>query len=346
LQLQVMDAGAVVREGGMRKSSIAKAGLARKVLRAGRWAVLAGLLAIPMAGTGYANPGGGGGGSGGFSSGPRIDAEEEYRKGIESFQAGDYKRAERHFRKVLRVAPRNANANYLMGLSLYMQEEKKDARKYLRKAVQYDSEKIGARRALGVVEAELGDADAARKELSVLEQRRAGCADPCTDASELDSAIASIKAALGSPPAGEDRGGADQDARLGSGHLKFASASEGKAAYLDAVRLINLGRFEAALRELEEASAALGPNPDILTYQGFANRKLRRFEAAHAYYRAALAIDPNHLGANEYLGEMFVELGDLASARAQLAKLESICAFGCEDAEELRRWIDAGGSRS
>jgi Flp pilus assembly protein TadD len=298
-----------------------------------------------MAGAGYANPGGGGGGSGGFSSGPRIDAEEEYRKGIEYFQAGDYKRAERHFRKVLRVAPRNANANYLMGLSLYMQDEKKNARKYLRKAVQYDGEKIGARGALGVVEAELGDADAAGEQLAALEEQRANCADPCADASELDGAIAKIRAAL-NPPAAEGKDDAQENALLTPGHVKFASAREGKSAYMDAVRLINLGRFEAALRELEEASAALGPNADILTYQGFTNRKLRRFEVAHAYYRAALAIDPDHRGANEYLGEMFVEQGDLASARAQLAKLESICAFGCEDAEELRRWIAAAGSRS
>ena len=49
-------------------------------------------------------------------------------------------------------------------------------------------------------------------------------------------------------------------------------------------------------------------------------------------------------GANEYLGEYYVETGQLAKADAQLVKLERICKFGCEEAEELRRWI--GGAKS
>jgi hypothetical protein len=36
-----------------------------------------------------------------------------------------------------------------------------------------------------------------------------------------------------------------------------------------------------------------------------------------------------------------VERGDLAGAQRMLAKLERVCRFGCAEADELRRWIDA-----
>jgi len=35
--------------------------------------------------------------------------------------------------------------------------------------------------------------------------------------------------------------------------------------------------------------------------------------------------------------------GDITGARSLLARLDSACAFGCAEAEELRRWIDHGG---
>ena len=36
-------------------------------------------------------------------------------------------------------------------------------------------------------------------------------------------------------------------------------------------------------------ATAFGAHPDILTYLGFANRKLGRFDVAEDYYRQALA---------------------------------------------------------
>ena len=80
----------------------------------------------------------------------------------------------------------------------------------------------------------------------------------------------------------------------------------------------------------------------MLTYLGFTHRKLGEFDRAEDYYRQALGVAPDHRGALEYYGELKVERGDLAGARANLARLEAICRFGCYEAEELRRWIVAG----
>uniref|UniRef100_UPI002FDEC6B5 tetratricopeptide repeat protein n=1 Tax=Phenylobacterium sp. TaxID=1871053 RepID=UPI002FDEC6B5 len=120
-------------------------------------------------------------------------------------------------------------------------------------------------------------------------------------------------------------------------------ADAGDAAYLDAVGLINEGRYEVALARLDAARAAFGPHPDVLTYQGFAHRKLGRFDLAEVFYRQALAAAPDHRGALEYYGELKVERGDMVGARRMLARLERACTYGCAEAETLRSWIDAGG---
>ena len=58
-------------------------------------------------------------------------------------------------------------------------------------------------------------------------------------------------------------------------------------------------------------------------------------------YKKALAIDPDHRGANEYLGELYLQTGDLAKARVRLDKLDGICFFGCEEYDDLKRAIKA-----
>jgi tetratricopeptide (TPR) repeat protein len=126
--------------------------------------------------------------------------------------------------------------------------------------------------------------------------------------------------------------------------LFFAPPGEGGALYVAAARLINEARYEDAIASLTAAQAAVGPHPDILNYLGYAHRKLGRIEEAKGWYAQALAIDPDHLGANEYLGELYVETGDLAAARRQLARLERLCAFGCPEREDLARLIDVKSS--
>ncbi|HEU5482798.1 MAG TPA: tetratricopeptide repeat protein, partial [Sphingomicrobium sp.] len=161
------------------------------------------------------------------------------------------------------------------------------------------------------------------------------CAGTCKDAQAIKDAVTAVQAALAAPP----------QARLQTQPpLLFASARAGDSAYLEAVGLINEGRYEQAIASLERARASFGGHPDILTYLGFANRKLHRFGVAESYYRAALAVAPEHKGATEYYGELMVERGNMAGARAMLARLNSLCTFGCAEADELRRWIEAGRS--
>jgi tetratricopeptide (TPR) repeat protein len=73
---------------------------------------------------------------------------------------------------------------------------------------------------------------------------------------------------------------------------------------------------------------------------GFVSRKLGRLDSALGYYTEALRLDPAHLGATEYLGELYIQMGQIDRARTQLARLDQLCAYGCAQREELARWIE------
>lgn len=291
--------------------------------------------AIACSGSTLIAAGGGGGGSSGSmpsASAPSYDPAEEYRKGIEALGAKDYSAARKSFDRVLKVAPKDANTNYLAGLARSGAGDVKGARGFFEKAVKYDGNLVLAHRELGVAYAKLGDQDKAQAELDLVKQKHAACATTCAQATDLQAALDAIMAAIAAGPQ------AQLETAPGTA---FASAAAGDGAYLGAVALINEHRYEAAIDALKVSQNAFGPHPDILTYLGFANRKLKRYDIAEGYYLAALAIAPKHRGATEYYGELMVERGDLAGAERKLAELDATCSFGCYEAEELRRWIAA-----
>jgi len=280
-----------------------------------------------------ASSGGGGGGGGGPSvggGGSNFDPAKRYAEGVAFLKAGDFKKAEKAFDNVLDVAAKDANTNYMMSLTQIGQQDFKNARKYLRNAVKYQPDFPLARGWLGAIEAKLGDAGKANEQKAALADLKTECAGTCPDAAAIDAAITRVDAAIATP---------DMPMNIAGDLTRYASANDGDAAYLTASALINEGRYQDALYSLNAAGIALGPHPDVITYQGFANRKLGRYDVAVSYYSAALKLAPEHRGANEYLGEYYVETGQMTKAKAQLAKLDKICAFGCEQAEELRRWI-------
>ncbi len=291
---------------------------------------LALLLAAPPV---LADGGGGGGGGAAMpsDSAPRYDPAVEYQNGLRAYEAKDFKAAVTAFKRVVGASPKFAPAHYLIGASYLGQQDHKKAKKPLEAAVKYDPELIEAQRDLGVTYAALGDAAKAAVQRDLIVQRKTACAATCPDAAKLDAALAAIEAAMaGAPPQA-----------LGlAPRAPFASVD---AAYVAAVSQINEGRYEPAIAGLEAALWRSGPHPDLLTYLGFANRKLQRYDRARGWYEMALAIAPRHRGALEYYGELKLELGDVAGAKAHLARLDALCGFGCAQADELRGWIEGKG---
>lgn len=297
--------------------------------------IVSALLALPALAASGGSGGGGGGTDMPSASAPAYDPAAEYRKGIEALTANNFKDALKAFKNVLAVAPKDANTNYLAGLSAIGLNDWKKAKPYLEKAAKADPNLIGAHRQLGVVKAKLGDAPGATAERDLLKAKLSACGDGCAANAELKGAVEAIDAAIAAGP----------EAKV-SVVLPpaYTSATTGDRAYLAAVSLINERRYADAIASLQAAQMSFGAHPDILTYLGFANRKLGRYDVAEGYYKAALAIYPNHRGALEYYGELKVERGDIAGAKANLAKLDRVCTFGCSQADELRLWISLGRS--
>ncbi len=110
-------------------------------------------------------------------------------------------------------------------------------------------------------------------------------------------------------------------------------------AYKDAVKLINNEQYSEAISKLLLLNATQPGDPDVLNYLGYAHRQLDKNELALEYYMQALAAKPKHKGANEYLGELYLKMGELEKAEAQLEKLDDICTFGCSEYRELKAKI-------
>lgn len=100
--------------------------------------------------------------------------------------------------------------------------------------------------------------------------------------------------------------------------------------------------FRAALTELRQFEGRLD-HADLYNLLGFAYRKTGDTGRAETYYARALRMDPNHLGALEYQGELFLETNRMDQAKANLTRLTTLCPKGCEELDDLRAAVKAKG---
>jgi tetratricopeptide (TPR) repeat protein len=102
--------------------------------------------------------------------------------------------------------------------------------------------------------------------------------------------------------------------------------------------LAKAGRYDEAIRYLKGASQQ---DERVLTYIGFATRKLGDVDAALPYYGRALALNPNYAVARAYLGEAYLTKGEPAKAKGELAEIERRCGKSCAEYADLARNITA-----
>ena len=95
--------------------------------------------------------------------------------------------------------------------------------------------------------------------------------------------------------------------------------------------------YEKALKLLEKANIKDPNNADTLNYLGFTTRKLGNFSKGEEYYLQGLAINPKHIGINEYLGELYVATNRVSLAKERLKVLETC---NCEEYKDLKDIID------
>ena len=111
--------------------------------------------------------------------------------------------------------------------------------------------------------------------------------------------------------------------------------------YAAAVREIKAARFAAAIPLLERVVARDGSNADAYNWLGYATRRNGDPTRALPHYEKALAIDPKHRGAHEYIGEAYLLLDDLPKARVHLGRLDSLCFLPCSEYRDLKKAVEA-----
>jgi len=111
---------------------------------------------------------------------------------------------------------------------------------------------------------------------------------------------------------------------------------------LGAVRAkIKARDFGGAIGELNGMIDKGIQHPDLYSLLGYSLRKSGNQKTAMTFYTKALEFNPEHKGALEYQGELFVEMGDLARARSNATRLAKLCPQGCEEREDLDQAIRA-----
>lgn len=126
--------------------------------------------------------------------------------------------------------------------------------------------------------------------------------------------------------------GSSSDANLGA---------KANPDYAQGEKLIKAKDYKGAIPLLEKVAASEPKNADAFNYLGYAWRHLGDNDKAMVQYQKALAINPDHRGVNEYLGQLYLILGDLPKAEERLAKLDKLCTFGCEEYSELKKAVAA-----
>jgi tetratricopeptide (TPR) repeat protein len=109
-----------------------------------------------------------------------------------------------------------------------------------------------------------------------------------------------------------------------------------KQGMLDDDSIYEAGRDLAMAGRYGEAITVLGlaadkTDPRILNYLGYSHRKSGRIQVGLGYYQEALRINPDYTLVREYLGEAYIQLGDVASAKNQLSEIEKRCGTGCKE---------------
>jgi tetratricopeptide (TPR) repeat protein len=117
----------------------------------------------------------------------------------------------------------------------------------------------------------------------------------------------------------------------------------------DAEKAVQAKDWNKAIGLLNRVVADSPKNADAYNYLGYSHRKLGNRDQALTYYNHALYLDPNHRGALEYLGELYLDMSQLPQAEEQLMKLAKVCGPRCNEYRELQDQVakfKAGQPRS
>ncbi len=116
---------------------------------------------------------------------------------------------------------------------------------------------------------------------------------------------------------------------------KAVKLSPYKSALVD----IKKWRYAKAATKLQSVVLKDPNNADAWNWLGYSQRKQQKFDESYEAYQTALKLNANHVGAHEYLGELYLQTNRMPEAQAQFAKLKELCPSGCEQLKDLEKAI-------
>jgi Flp pilus assembly protein TadD len=105
------------------------------------------------------------------------------------------------------------------------------------------------------------------------------------------------------------------------------------------VKAIKSEQYLLAIQHMAAYVARAPEDADGENWLAYAHRRSGQLDAAFEHYAKALAIDPRHRGAHEYVGEAYLMVGNLAKAEEHLKALDRLCFFPCEQYTDLKEAV-------
>jgi tetratricopeptide (TPR) repeat protein len=138
---------------------------------------------------------------------------------------------------------------------------------------------------------------------------------------------------------GGSSGGSGSGSTTETTILESPDFAAGKAA-------IDNKQWQAAIAAFTKVTVSEPKNADAYNYIGYANRQLKNYDEAFRNYNIALDINPDHKGANEYIGEAYLQTDNLEMAEKHLLRLDALCFFGCAEYTMLKRAVEQYKTKS
>jgi tetratricopeptide (TPR) repeat protein len=129
--------------------------------------------------------------------------------------------------------------------------------------------------------------------------------------------------------------------RRRGGRQRWSQHEQCRPRLQQAVSAIKAQNFEQAIPLLVRYVARAPDDANGENWLAYAYRKSGLMEPAFEHYAKALKIDPNHLGAHEYVGEAYLMVGNLAKAEEHLKILDKLCFLPCEEYTDLKTAVAA-----
>ena len=142
---------------------------------------------------------------------------------------------------------------------------------------------------------------------------------------------------------------------ISSSSLSFAAGTDSESSTTNsedvniefhrAKKLIYKKKYEKgldSLKSLEDETPFGYTSADLYNYMGFASRKQKipNYKDAENYYLKALSFDKDHIGALEYLGELYVETDRRDEALVLLKRIKTVAGNNSSEYKDLNKLLN------